>query len=83
MDTRRKNQLFLYLDIVLLGVGAVALVALVHDAFHAGHASTAVQGSSAYFTRAAFEAALVITATLYFLARFYKARIKDLANPWS
>ncbi len=83
MDTRRKNQILLYLDIVLLGIGAIALVALVHDAFHAGHASTTATGTSPYLARMILEGTLVTIATLYFLTRFYKARIKDLANPWS
>ncbi len=83
MDTRRKNQLFLYLDIVILGVGAVALVALVHDAFAGGYASTAARGTfEGYAWRMAGEAALVLTATVYFLTRFFKVRIRELANPW-
>jgi hypothetical protein len=83
MDTRRKNQLFFYLDIVILGVGAIALVTLVHDAFYAGYASTADAAAfDGYVWRMALEAGATIVAAVYFLARFFKVRVRELANPW-
>lgn len=83
MDTRRKNQLFLYLDIVILGIGAIALVALVHDAFAGGYAATSATGTfEGYAWRMAAETALVATAMVYFLVRFFKIRVREMANPW-
>lgn len=83
MDTRRKNQLFFYLDIVILGVGALALVTLVHDAFAAGYASTADTAAfEGYVWRMALEGGAVVLAAVYFLTRFFKVRVRELANPW-
>lgn len=83
MDTRRKNQLFFYLDIVILGIGAVALVALVHDAFSAGYASrTDAVVFNDYLWRMVVEAGAVAIAMVYFLTRFFKIRVRELANPW-
>ncbi len=83
MDTRQKQKLFFYLDIILLGVGAVALVTLVHDAFYAGYA----QGTDAvafgdYVWRLGLEIGTVLVAMTYFLARFFRVRVKELSNPW-
>lgn len=83
MDTRQKNQFLLYLDVVILGVGAVALVALVHDAFSAGYASTANTAAfEGYMWRMVAEATVTLFATTYFLVRFFRVRIRELANPW-
>ncbi|MDX1611283.1 MAG: hypothetical protein R3185_02865 [Candidatus Thermoplasmatota archaeon] len=83
VDTRRKNQLLFYLDIVLLGLGTVGLVVLVHDAFQAGYASqTSAAMYGEYMARLTVEGAMVLISLAYFLARFYKARVKELANPW-
>lgn len=83
MRSRRTYQFLFYFDIVLLGLGAVALVTLVHDAFAAGYHSNvdpSLYGS--YLARIAVESAVLVLALVYFLARFYKVRIKELANPW-
>lgn len=83
MDTRQKHQMFFYLDIVLLGLGAIALVILVHDAFQAGYASVTDAGVyGEYLVRMSIEVGLVVVSMAYFLARFYKARVKELSNPW-
>lgn len=83
MDTRRKNQLFFYLDIVILGIGAIALVTLVHDAFQAGYASTAnATAFDGYLWRMVAECAVVLVSMVYFLARFFKIRVRELSNPW-
>lgn len=83
MDTRRKNQLLFYLDIVLLGLGAVALVTLVHDAFQAGFASRADRAAfGGYVWRMAGEVALLAVSLVYFLARFFRVRLRELSNPW-
>lgn len=83
MENRKKNQLFFYLDIVILGIGAVALVALVHDAFSAGYASqTDATLFNDYVWRMVLEAGAVLVATVYFLTRFFKIRARELANPW-
>ena len=84
MESRRTNQLLFYLDIVLLGLGSLALVVLVHDAFAAGFASQRDAAAySGYIWRMATEGILLTLSMSYFLVRFYKARIKDLANPWA
>lgn len=83
MDTRQKNQLLFYLDIVLVGLGAVALVVLVHDIFKVGYWSqvdAALYGD--YLMRAAIEAGLFVLTMVYFLARFYRTRVREMANPW-
>jgi len=83
MDTRRKNQLLFYLDIVILGLGAVALVTLVHDAFSAGFAAEANAAAySGYMWRMVAEGAVLGFAMVYFLTRFFKIRVRELANPW-
>lgn len=83
MDTRRKNQLFFYLDIVILGIGAVALVTLVHDAYAAGYASTAnATVFDDYAWRMVAEALVVLVSMVYFLTRFFKIRVRELSNPW-
>lgn len=83
MDTRRKNQLLLYLDVVILGIGAMALVTLVHDAFSAGYASTANAAAfEGYAWRMAAEGAVTLFAMTYFLVRFFRVRVRELANPW-
>lgn len=83
MDTRRKNQLLFYLDIVLLGVGAVALVTLVHDAFQAGFASQAAAAQfDTYVWRMIAEIGVLVTALIYFLTRFFRVRLRELSNPW-
>lgn len=83
MDDRQKNQLFFYLDIIVLGVGAVALVTLVHDAFQAGYASQANAAVySDYLWRMFAEIGVVALSLVYFLARFFKVRIRELSNPW-
>lgn len=83
MDTRQKNQLLFYLDIVLVGLGSVALVVLVHDVFKVGYWSqvdAAVYGD--YLLRASIEAGLFLLSMVYFLARFYRTRVREMANPW-
>lgn len=83
MENRRKNQLLFYLDIVILGLGAVALVTLVHDAFSAGYAAeanTAMYGE--YVTRMVVEAGTLLAAMVYFLTRFFRIRVRELSNPW-
>lgn len=83
MDDRRKNQLLFYLDIVLLGLGAVALVALVHDAFLAGYASQSADAAFGdYLWRMIGEITLVGVSLVYFLTRFFRVRIRELSNPW-
>lgn len=83
MRSRRANQFLFYLDIVLLGLGAVALVVLVHDAFQAGYwAQRDGVAYATYLRRMALEAGTVTVALVYFLARFYKVRLKELSNPW-
>lgn len=83
MEDRRKNQLFLYVDIIVLGIGAVALVTLVHDAFQAGYASQAqVAAYGDYMWRMVAEIGVVALALVYFLTRFFKIRIRELSNPW-
>jgi len=83
MDDRRKNQLFFYMDIVLLGIGTVALVTLVHDAFSAGYASQA-QGAAfgEYLWRMIAEIGVTAVSLVYFLTRFFRIRIRELSNPW-
>lgn len=84
MENRRKNQLLFYLDIVILGLGAVALVTLVHDAFSAGYAAEANAATyGEYVTRMVVEAGTLLAATVYFLTRFFKIRVRELSNPWS
>lgn len=84
MDDRRKNQLLFYLDIVLLGVGAVALVTLVHDAYFAGYASQAEAAAFGdYLWRMIGEIAVVTVALIYFLVRYFRVRIRELSNPWA
>lgn len=83
MDDRRKNQLLFYLDIVLLGIGAVALVTLVHDAFQAGYASQAQAAAfGEYMWRMIAEIGVVAVALVYFLTRFFRVRLRELSNPW-
>lgn len=83
MDTRRRNQLLFYLDIVLVGLGAIALVVLVHDAFQAGYLSeTDAVAYGEYLVRMSIEAGLFVVSMAYFLARFYRVRVKELSNPW-
>lgn len=83
MDDRRKNQFLFYLDIILLGLGAVALVTLVHDAYFAGYASQADAAAfGGYVWRMVAEVAVVAVALVYFLTRFFRVRIRELSNPW-
>lgn len=83
MDARRKNQLLFYLDIVLLGLGAIALVTLVHDAYQAGYASQADAAMfGEYIWRMIVEIAVVAVSLVYFLARFFRVRVRELSNPW-
>jgi hypothetical protein len=83
MDARRKNQLLFYLDIVALGLGAVALVTLVHDAFQAGYASQVASAAVGdYLWRMVAEIGVVAVALVYFLTRFFRIRIRELSNPW-
>lgn len=83
METRRKNQFLFYMDIVILGVGAVALVLLVHDAFTAGF--TSQTNPSLYedlLWNVVVEAVVVGAAMTYFLVRFFRIRVRELSNPW-
>lgn len=83
MDTREKHKLFFYLDIVILGVGAVALVSLVHDAFSAGYAAEANAAAyTGYMWRMVAEGLALGLAMVYFLTRFFKVRVRELSNPW-
>ena len=81
--SRSRNTLLLYVDIVVLGVAALALVGVVHNAYYSGFWASELPRAAASRTTWMYANLAILAVTLsWFLGRFYRARVKELVHAY-
>lgn len=84
-DRRNWDTLFFYLDILFVGIFAVAVTLLIMDAYRAGfwdaQGDTYNQGVNSW--RMMRDAVLAAVSFLWILARHFKDKVDHLINPWA
>ena len=76
-----RNRILLYADILVLGIAALALVAAVHNAYYTGFWQSRVPlfaEARAFWTTV--DLVVLAGAMAWFLGRFYRARIREIAR---
>lgn len=84
-ERRQLKRWFFYVDVLVIGVFALALVMLVRDAYTAGfyEAVSAFDIQSAMFWAMLRDVAFLVGSLSWIFYRFFKNSAKELSNPWS
>ncbi|HVL86905.1 MAG TPA: hypothetical protein VM681_02695 [Candidatus Thermoplasmatota archaeon] len=84
-EKRDFKRWFFYMDVLVLGVFALALVMLVRDAYAAGfyEAVAATDFYGTHFWAMVRDVAFLVAALSWIFYRYFKTTVRTLADPWT
>lgn len=83
-EKRDFKKIFLYLDVLVMGIFAVSLIVLVRDAYVAGFYEqrvTALYGK--HFWAMLRDAVFVVGAGAWIFYRYFRSQVSQFADPWA
>ena len=84
LEKRDFKKIFLYLDVLVLGIFAVSLVVLVRDAYVAGYwENRDASLYSASFWAMLRDAVFVVGSLSWIFYRYCRTQAQAFADPWS
>jgi hypothetical protein len=83
-EKRDFKKIFLYLDVLVIGIFAVSLVVLIRDAYVAGFYEQRVEDLySTNFWAMLRDAVFVVGSLAWIFFRYFRSQIQEFQDPWA
>lgn len=83
-EKRDFKKIFLYLDVLVVGIFAVSLVVLIRDAYVAGFYEQRVADLYSYnFWAMLRDAVFVVGSLSWIFYRYFRSQVSQFADPWA